>query len=122
MSVTDYAKDNWLRCWFAGINPKRIQFAQHRRRENWEAFVQDTLMELQRITAPRGRIAFEVGDIHGGKILLDEGVVRAAGKIGLEVEKIYINKQKFTKTANCWKVKNNKKGTNTNRIVLLRKI
>jgi len=122
MNVTDYAKDNWLRCWFAGINPKRIRFAQHRKREAWEIFVQDTLMELQRITVPKGRIAFEVGDIHGGKTLLEEGVVSAARKVGLEVEKIYINKKKFTKTANCWKVENNKKGTNTNRIVLLRKI
>jgi len=31
------------------------------------------------------------------------------------------NDQKFTKTANCWGVDNNFKGTNTNRIGLFRK-
>jgi len=34
---------------------------------------------------------------------------------------ILINDQKFTKTANCWGVDNNSKGTNTNRIVLFSK-
>ena len=32
-----------------------------------------------------------------------------------------VNEQNFTKTANCWGVANNRKGTNTNRIVLMRK-
>ena len=32
-----------------------------------------------------------------------------------------VNDQNFTKTANCWGVANNRKGTNTNRIVLMRK-
>jgi len=40
---------------------------------------------------------------------------------GLEPLLILINDQKFTKTANCWGVNNNNKGTNTNRIVLFRK-
>ena len=39
---------------------------------------------------------------------------------GLRPELILINDQKFTKTANCWGVDNNSKGTNTNRIVLFR--
>ena len=34
---------------------------------------------------------------------------------------VMINDQKFTKTANCWGVDNNTKGTNTNRIVVFRK-
>jgi hypothetical protein len=32
-----------------------------------------------------------------------------------------VNQQEFTKTANCWGVGNNAKGTNTNRIVVLRR-
>jgi len=40
---------------------------------------------------------------------------------GLRPELVLINDQKFTKTANCWGVDNNDKGTNTNRIVLFRK-
>jgi hypothetical protein len=34
---------------------------------------------------------------------------------------VVINAQQFTKTANCWGVENNAKGTNTNRIVVFRK-
>jgi hypothetical protein len=40
---------------------------------------------------------------------------------GLEPRLVLINDQKFTKTANCWGVDNNFKGTNTNRIVVFRK-
>jgi hypothetical protein len=37
---------------------------------------------------------------------------------GFDCEGIMINQQEFTKTANIWGVSNNKKGTNTNRIVM----
>jgi hypothetical protein len=33
-----------------------------------------------------------------------------------------INQQSFTKTANCWGVSNNTGGTNSNRIVLARRV
>jgi hypothetical protein len=33
-----------------------------------------------------------------------------------------LSQQEFTKTANCWGVGNNAKGTNTNRIVVLRRM
>ena len=41
--------------------------------------------------------------------------------VGLEPVLVLVNAQQFTKTANCWGVTNNSKGTNTNRVVLLRK-
>jgi hypothetical protein len=34
---------------------------------------------------------------------------------------VMVNQQEFTKTANCWGVLNNNRGTNTNRIVVLRR-
>ena len=37
------------------------------------------------------------------------------------IEKILINKQNFSKTANIWGINNNSKGTNTNRILLIKK-
>ena len=40
---------------------------------------------------------------------------------GLRPILVLINDQKFTKTANCWGVDNNFKGTNTNRIVVFQK-
>jgi hypothetical protein len=40
---------------------------------------------------------------------------------GLKPLLVVINSQQFTKTANCWGIKNNAKGTNTNRIVVFKK-
>ena len=40
---------------------------------------------------------------------------------GFEPVLVLINVQEFTKTANCWGVNNNNKGTNTNRVVVFRK-
>jgi hypothetical protein len=48
-------------------------------------------------------------------------VIPCGAKAGLEPVLVLINDQKFTKTANCWGVDNNDKGTNTNRVVVLRK-
>ena len=47
--------------------------------------------------------------------------VEVPGEAGLEPVLILINDQEFTKTANCWGVDNNTRGTNTNRIVVFRK-
>jgi hypothetical protein len=43
-------------------------------------------------------------------------------EVGFKCECIIVNKQIFTKTSNIWGVSNNKKGTNTNRIVVFKKI
>ena len=77
--------------------------------------------ELKRILEPGGFVAFEVGEVRGGTILLESLVVPAAAEAGLEPLMVLVNDQVFTKTSNCWGVENLKKGTNTNRIVLLRK-
>ena len=41
----------------------------------------------------------------------------ALAKAGLAPVLVLINDHEFTKTANCWGVDNNSKGTNTNRVV-----
>ncbi|MEO5740769.1 MAG: site-specific DNA-methyltransferase, partial [Vicinamibacterales bacterium] len=48
-------------------------------------------------------------------------VLECGLEAGLRAELVLINAQEFTKTANCWGVRNNFKGTNTNRIVVFRK-
>ena len=77
--------------------------------------------ELFRITKTNGWVAFEVGELRNGKIKLDEYVVPLGISAGFTCEGIIINSQIFTKTSNIWGVKNNKHGTNTNRIVLFHK-
>jgi len=54
-------------------------------------------------------------------VRLEEVVVPAGIAAGLEPVLVLVNAQEFTKTANCWGVTNNSKGTNTNRVVLFRK-
>ena len=66
-------------------------------------------------------MAFEVGEVHGGKMKLEEAVLPCGVAAGLEPVLVLINDQKFTKTANCWGVDNMAKGTNTNRIVVFQK-
>ena len=77
--------------------------------------------ELRRVLRVGGQVAFEVGEVRAGTVRLEESVIRCALAAGLETVLVLINSQRFTKTANCWGVSNNSKGTNSNRIVLLRK-
>lgn len=122
LDIVHYAQDNWLRCWFAGINPEAVEIAMHRTEAAWEAMVRAALAEMARAVRPGGHVAFEVGEVRNGKVLLERAVWRAAEGLPFERLAVIVNQQEFTKTANCWGVDNNAKGTNTNRIVLLRRI
>ncbi len=121
LDVVDYAGDNWLRCWFLGLDAKSIQLTVPKKLEAWRTEMTSVFIELHRVLRPGGHVAFEVGEVRSGTIKLEETVVRCGVEAGLEPQLILINDQKFTKTANCWGVNNNSKGTNTNRIVLFRK-
>lgn len=119
LDIVQYASDNWLRCWFAGIDANEVNIAMHRKVESWKAFTHKTLDELCRVVRSGGHIAYEVGEVRGGKVELDSVVLDAAKDLPVKPIAVLINDQTFTKTANCWGVSNNKSGTNTNRIVLL---
>lgn len=121
LDVVDYRTDNWLRCWFCGVDAATVPITMARRVDAWQAFVTATLRELARVLAPGGVIAFEVGEVRGGAVRLEDVVVPAAVAAGLEPLLVLVNAQEFTKTANCWGVTNNAKGTNTNRIVVLQR-
>jgi len=121
LDVVDYVGDNWLRNWFCELAPERERLWQIRRVDNWTARMTESLRELKRVLAPGGRIAFEVGEVHKGSLKLEEQVAVAGAEAGLQPEYILVNTQQFTKTANCWGVDNNAKGTNSNRIVVFRK-
>lgn len=121
LDVVQYADDNWLRCWFLGIDPKSVRLTVPRKLDAWAAEMTGVFHELHRLLKPGGHIAFEVGEVHGGKTRLEETVLPCGVAAGLDPVLVLINDQKFTKTANCWGVDNMSKGTNTNRIVLFRK-
>jgi hypothetical protein len=121
LDVVDYAGDNWLRCWFLGLDAKSARLTVPKELEQWQAEMTAVFAELRRVLRPGGHVAFEVGEVRGGAVKLEETVVRCGLDAGLVPLLIVINDQKFTKTANCWGVDNNSKGTNTNRIVLFQK-
>ena len=121
LDVVDYAGDNWLRCWFCGIDPAAVAITAARRLPDWQAAMTATFRELRRVLRPGGHVAFEVGEVRGGKLRLEEAALPCALEAGLDPVLVLINDQAFTKTANCWGVTNGRKGTNTNRVVLLRR-
>jgi len=121
LDVVQYATDNWLRCWFAGIDPANVQLTVPKKLADWQAAMTEVFRELHRVLKPGGHIAFEVGEVHGGMTRLEEAVLPCGVQVGLEPLLVVINDQKFTKTANCWGIDNMAKGTNTNRIVVFRK-
>ncbi|GIV19285.1 MAG: DNA methylase [Armatimonadota bacterium] len=121
LDVVDYAQDNWLRCWFCGIEPQSVPITMARSVDEWREAMRCVFTELARVLRPDGWIAFEVGEVRAGRIRLEEVVLDAVGGLPLTPEAIVINDQHFTKTAHIWGVSNRSKGTNTNRIVLLRR-
>jgi hypothetical protein len=118
LDVVDYAGDNMHRCWFAGIDVSSVPFDSHKDARLWEAFIRKVFIELCRVVRVGGIIAFEVGEVHGGKVLLERNVINSIRGLPIKVLGVMVNQQNFTKTSNVWGVSNNAKGTNTNRIVL----
>lgn len=121
LDIVNYQEDNWLRCWFIGIDSSTIEISQLKKIQDWQNAMTEVLMDLHRIVKPGGYVAFEVGEVRNGTVLLEEFVVPAGVKAGLEPVIVMINAQDFTKTANAWGVNNQTQGTNTNRIVVFQK-
>ncbi|WP_456400940.1 DNA methyltransferase [Persephonella sp.] len=123
LDVVNYSKDNWLRCWFNGIDVKKVEdkMLLCRTLKCWEYGMEKVFYEMFRVLKKGGFIAFEVGEVRNGKIKLDHSVVKIGKKVGLRYLGTLINLQEFTKTSNIWGIENNKKGTNTNRLVIFLK-
>ena len=123
LDIVQYAKDNWLRCWFNGLDAKAIgrRMTILRGIEDWALAMQAVFAELYRITRPGGWVAFEVGEVRRGEVRLEEVIAPIGLAAGFECQAVLINSQQFTKTANIWGISNNRLGTNTNRIAIFRK-
>ncbi len=123
LDIVQYSKDNWLRCWFNGIDDREIaqKITVTRSIDEWSSVMGETFSELFRVTSPGGHVAFEVGEVRKGTIRLDEEVVPLGIRAGFECIGIVVNRQNFTKTSNIWGIGNNDRGTNTNRIVVFKK-
>ena len=121
MNVVNYKTDNWMRCWFAGIDPDTVGITQTGSLDAWKELVRGALDNAAAISGPGAVFAFEVGEIRKGSLLLDQVVVDVARDTAWEPVCVIVNAQAFTKTSNTWGVDNNRGGTNSNRIVLMRR-
>ena len=121
LDIVNYVGDNLLRNWFCQCKPEPGKLWQVRKLDDWTGKMSASLKEMSRVLKPEGRIALEVGEVRKGKLKLEEQIILAGQTAGLKVEYTLINSQTFTKTANCWGVRNNTRGTNSNRIVVFRK-
>jgi DNA methylase len=121
LDVVQYADDNWLRCWFCGIDASAVPMTMARTLPAWQEAMAEAFRELRRLVRPGGYVAFEVGEVRRGRIRLEEAVLPVAVAAGFRPLAVMLHTQKFTKTANCWGVDNNTRGTNTNRIVVLQR-
>jgi len=122
LDIVQYADDNWLRCWFAGIDVQGVAIAQHRDAAGWQAMVRAACTECARVLRPGGHLAFEVGEVRRGTVLLERLVWEALEGLPFARLGVIVNRQDFTKTSHCWGVANNARGTNSNRIVLARRV
>jgi DNA modification methylase len=124
LDIVQYADDNWLRCWFNNLNVKDIeeQISTPSNPESWQLIMKDVFSELYRITKFGGHVAFEVGEIRRGRIQMENLVIPIAMLAGFHPVGVLLNEQVFTKTSHIWGIANNSQGTNTNRIILLKKL
>lgn len=120
LDTVDYIQDNWLRVWFCELNIKRKNIWQIKSLKEWCFRMADVLKEIRRVLIPGGWIAFEVGEIRRGSLCLENEIIQAGLASGLHPNCVLIHSQHFTKTANCWGIANNSKGTNSNRIILFK--
>lgn len=123
LNIVNYASDNWLRCWFNDIHVREVaaRMTMSASLERWTGTMGGVFGELWRVTAPGGRVAFEVGEVRKRTLNLDEVILPLGEAAGFAAEEVMINRQEFTKTSNIWGIRNNRGGTNTNRIVVFRK-
>jgi hypothetical protein len=129
LNKANYLQDNWLEFWFCGIDPEPLAntIVMTGNLGQWKDFLRNCMREMHRVLKPGCYAAIEVGEVTNGDglVFLDEVLVDIAAQlhaegVSLVPERIYIHQQNFTKLANCFNVENNRKGTNTNRIVVFR--
>lgn len=123
LDIVQYQQDNWLRCWFAGLDGDEIgkMITMARTLDGWMKVMGAVFSELYRITRPGGYVSFEVGEVRKKTVWLEEQVVPLGLSAGFSCDGILINQQVFTKTSNIWGIDNMQAGTNTNRIVIFSK-
>jgi hypothetical protein len=113
LDIVQYRDDNWLRCWFNGLDADTVgrQITMARTIEEWSRVMGAVFDELYRITRDGGFVAFEVGEVRKRTIRLEEHVVPLGIAAGFACPCVLINQQKGNIIS----------GSVNNRVVVFRK-
>lgn len=122
LDVVNYAQDNWLRAWFCDIDLDTVPITTPRKLDDWILFTRQTLQACAWAVKPGGHLVWEVGEVRKGKILLEDAVLEAAKPLALRPVCVLLHTQTFTKTAQCWGIDNNARGTNSQRMVVFQRL
>ena len=119
--AADYAGENWLRCWFAGIDPHSVNMMAVSKLEDWQQAMVAVFRELHRVLRPGGYVAVDAGRGWSGKRELEHAVMLCGVEASLRLELVLINKQKLTATARCLGLGDSTASLNADRVVVFRK-
>lgn len=128
LNLLSYSNNNWLRLWFLqengiinynGNEVKERDNALLETIDGWKSDILEVFIDINRILLCAKYMIFEAGKV--GNTCLATTAVPIAIEAGLEPVALMLTNTRFTKTAHCWGVSNNIKGTNSNRILICRK-
>jgi hypothetical protein len=63
LDVVDYAGDNWLRCWFLGINPETFQLTVTKKLDAWQEPIRHPLQAYRRFRAQPQNSAVKIENL-----------------------------------------------------------
>ena len=65
LDVVNYAKQNWIRCWFLGVEADEAheELDDNLTLTSWLEFMGLVIVQCKRMLAPRGTLVFVIGDV-----------------------------------------------------------
>jgi hypothetical protein len=93
----DYCRDNWLDCWFVGLDPESVPVSVHAELDTWQQETTGVFVELYRVLTPGGYCVVDVGRLRPRKIRWDEAVLDCALLAGFEAVSLLVNTDHYGK-------------------------
>lgn len=65
LDVVNYAKQNWIRCWFLGVEADSVhdELDDNLTLQSWLDFMGQALVQIENMMAPDGTAVFVIGDV-----------------------------------------------------------
>lgn len=125
-STRNFASDNWLRLWMAGVQPKNLPRYQFPTLESWTEFMNEVLVELARVVRRGGRVALDLREVRidRQRYQLDQElltVVETHLSRFWEAECVILHKPKFAQVKEALRAREDARLSTRNRILVLRR-